>query len=298
MLDKTKLLPLLEALLLAAGKPLREEDLLALFSEEERPSKTLLRQALKDLQESFETRGIRLVEIASGFQFQIHSEWAPWVSRLWEEKAPRYSRALLETLALIAYRQPITRGEIEDIRGVSISQSIFKTLLEERDWIRVVGHKEVPGKPALYATTKLFLDYFGLKTLEELPALPDIMNMETEAANEDERVEKFIQMALIDNKGEILDEEIDGKEENHALKVQARKDFIEANIANEHYSEIVSNESDVFIEDESSYAEEEAEENEEEKIELLDFEEDDDEYDDDCENENTDKTEDKIEIRK
>lgn len=196
MLDNIKLQPLLEALLLAAGKPLREEDLLAIFSEEERPSKEILRQALKDLQESYESRGIRLIEIASGYQFQIQTEWAPWVARLWEEKAPRYSRALLETLALIAYRQPITRGEIEDIRGVSISQSIFKTLLEDRDWIRVVGHKEVPGKPALYATTKLFLDYFGLKTLEELPSLPDVMNLENRLSIEDENIEKLMQNAL------------------------------------------------------------------------------------------------------
>lgn len=196
MLENIKLEPLLEALLLAAGKPLREEDLLAIFSEEERPSKEILRQALKDLQESYESRGIRLVEIASGYQFQIQTEWAPWVARLWEEKAPRYSRALLETLALIAYRQPITRGEIEEIRGVSISQSIFKTLLEDRDWIRVVGHKEVPGKPALYATTKLFLDYFGLKTLEELPSLPDVMNLENRLAIEDDNIEKLMQNAL------------------------------------------------------------------------------------------------------
>ncbi len=224
MLDETKLQPLLEALLLAAGKPLREEDLLALFAEEERPSKAVLRQALIELQKSCESRGIRLIEIASGFQFQINPEWAPWVSRLWEEKAPRYSRALLETLALIAYRQPITRGEIEDIRGVSISQSIFKTLLEEREWIRVVGHREVPGKPALYATTKLFLDYFGLKTLEELPSLPEIMSMENASEIEDAKVEKFIQMALIDGEGEVLAAEDETTNTTGADALQVKTD--------------------------------------------------------------------------
>lgn len=242
-LDETNLLPLLEALLLAAGKPLREEDILALFSEEERPSKILLKQTLKQLQDSCENRGFRLVEIASGYQFQINSEWAPWVSRLWEEKAPRYSRALLETLALIAYRQPVTRGEIEDIRGVSISQSIFKTLLEERDWIRVVGHREVPGKPALYATTKQFLDYFGLKTLEELPSLPEIMNLEDASEIQDEKVEKFIQMALIDNAGEAMDLREDAENNEHnENKTNDHPDTLHINSENNFETEIEANE--------------------------------------------------------
>lgn len=303
-LDETNLLPLLEALLLAAGKPLREEDILALFSEEERPSKTLLRQTLKKLQDSCETRGFRLVEIASGYQFQINSEWAPWVSKLWEEKAPRYSRALLETLALIAYRQPITRGEIEDIRGVSISQSIFKTLLEERDWIRAVGHREVPGKPALYATTKQFLDYFGLKTLEELPSLPEIMNLEDASDIQDEKVEKFIQMALLDNSGEVLSEsevesevepfeivetEIESQEgmvSNEILELTL--DAIERNFEDSESFEEIDMEleetiaSDNIFANEDEYEYEEIEEEEineeealetEEAIELLDLEE-------------------------
>ncbi len=170
---------LLEAILLAAAKPLTEEQLLNLFEEEERPSIDVLREALQDLQNTFETRGIELIEVASGYRFQVKQKWVPWVSKLWEEKPQKYSRALLETLALIAYRQPVTRGEIEDIRGVAVSTSIFKTLLEDREWIRMVGHKEVPGRPALFATTKGFLDYFGLKSLQELPSLPDIMNLET-----------------------------------------------------------------------------------------------------------------------
>ncbi|HXH55608.1 MAG TPA: SMC-Scp complex subunit ScpB [Gammaproteobacteria bacterium] len=170
---------LLEAILLAAAKPLTEEQLLNLFEEEERPSIDVLREALQDLKHAFETRGIELIEVASGYRFQVKQKWVPWVSKLWDEKPQKYSRALLETLALIAYRQPVTRGEIEDIRGVAVSTSIFKTLLEDREWIRMVGHKEVPGRPALFATTKGFLDYFGLKSLQELPSLPDIMNLET-----------------------------------------------------------------------------------------------------------------------
>ena len=170
---------LLEAILLAAAKPLTEEQLLNLFEEEERPSIDVLREALQNVQNTFETRGIELIEVASGYRFQVKQKWVPWVSKLWDEKPQKYSRALLETLALIAYRQPVTRGEIEDIRGVAVSTSIFKTLLEDREWIRMVGHKEVPGRPALFATTKGFLDYFGLKSLQELPSLPDIMNLET-----------------------------------------------------------------------------------------------------------------------
>ncbi len=170
---------LLEAILLAAAKPLTEEQLLNLFEEEERPSIDVLREALGDLQNACEMRGIELIEVASGYRFQVKQKWVPWVGKLWDEKPQKYSRALLETLALIAYRQPITRGEIEDIRGVAVSTSIFKTLLEDREWIRMVGHKEVPGRPALFATTKGFLDYFGLKSLQELPSLPDIMNLET-----------------------------------------------------------------------------------------------------------------------
>lgn len=170
---------LLEAILLAAAKPLSEDQLLNLFEEEERPPLGVLREALNELQSECETRGVELIQVASGYRLQVKQKWVPWVSKLWDEKPQKYSRALLETLALIAYRQPITRGEIEDIRGVAVSTSIFKTLLEDREWIRMVGHKEVPGRPALFATTKAFLDYFGLENLQALPSLPDIMNLET-----------------------------------------------------------------------------------------------------------------------
>lgn len=175
MNSKEHLPLILEAILFSAGKPLSESQLLKLFSEDEMPSLSELRQAIFSLQESYAERGVELVLLASGYQFQSKVDFAKWIGGLWEEKPSKYSRALLETLALIAYRQPITRGEIEEIRGVSISTSIFKTLLEDREWIRVVGHRDVPGRPGLYATTKSFLDYFGLRTLDQLPALPEIL---------------------------------------------------------------------------------------------------------------------------
>lgn len=178
MLEEKPLDALLEAIILAAGKPITCEEILSLFPEEDRPNKKNLIQSLEVLREKCSDRGIELVELSSGYQFQVKLEHASIVAKLWEEKPAKYSRAFLETLALIAYRQPITRGEIEEIRGVSLSTSIFKTLLEDREWIRVVGHREVPGRPALYATTKKFLDYLGLKTLEDLPSLPEIMNLD------------------------------------------------------------------------------------------------------------------------
>lgn len=161
---------ILEAVLLAAGEPLSLERLLEVFPESERPERDAVRKALLELMRDYAGRGMELIEVASGFRLQVPLVYSPWVSRLWEERAAHYSRALLETLALIAYRQPITRGEIEEVRGVSLSSSIMKTL-QERDWIKVVGHREVPGRPALYATTRAFLDYFNLKSLSELPPL-------------------------------------------------------------------------------------------------------------------------------
>ncbi len=169
---------IIEAALLAAGGPLSLDRLLGLFPEEERPERKEVRKLLFDIAADYEGRGIELREVASGFRIQVRKEYAPWVSRLWEERPPRYSRALLETLALIAYRQPITRGEIEEVRGVSVSSNIIKTLTE-REWVRVVGHRDVPGKPALYATTREFLDYFNLKSLDELPSLAEIRDLDT-----------------------------------------------------------------------------------------------------------------------
>lgn len=167
----------IEAALMAAGQPLTLDKLLGLFPEDGQPERADLREAIAALNEEYEPRGIEIREVASGFRIQVKQSMEPWISRLWDEKAPKYSRALLETLALIAYRQPITRGDIEDIRGVSVSTSIMKTL-QEREWIRVVGHRDVPGRPAMYGTTKEFLDYFNLKRLDELPTLSELRDLD------------------------------------------------------------------------------------------------------------------------
>lgn len=169
---------IVEGALLAAGKPLTIDDIAALFDDSERPTNDEVRAVLAAIAEQCNGRGFELREVASGFRFQVIQEVAPWIARLWEEKPQRYSRALLETLALIAYRQPITRGDIEDIRGVAVASNIIKTLLE-RDWVRVVGHKDVPGRPALYATTRKFLDYFNLKNLDDLPTLAEIRDLDS-----------------------------------------------------------------------------------------------------------------------
>lgn len=181
-----ELTAILEAVLLAATEPLSLDRLLNVFPEIERPDRTALRAALTELAAACEGRGVELVEVASGFRLQVPAGFAPWVSRLWEERAASYSRALLETLALIAYRQPITRGEIEAVRGVSLSSGIMRTL-QERGWIKVVGHREVPGRPALYATTHAFLDYFNLKSLGELPPLATPRDLNVIGAELDRR---------------------------------------------------------------------------------------------------------------
>ena len=173
---RTSLKCILEAVLLAAGEPLDRAALAAVFEDAERPGEAELNQALIELGEDYAERSLELCEVASGFRIQVREEVNPWVARLWEERPQRYSRAMLETLALIAYRQPITRGEIEEVRGVSVRSTIIRTL-QEREWIRVVGHRDVPGKPALFGTTKVFLDYFNLSSLDDLPSLAEIRDM-------------------------------------------------------------------------------------------------------------------------
>ena len=174
---RTSLKSILEAVLMASDEPVDMAALASLFSDEERPSNAEIGTALSELGADYAERGIELKEVASGYRIQVREEANPWVARLWEERPQRYSRALLETLALIAYRQPITRGDIEEVRGVSVRSSIIRTL-QEREWIRVVGHRDVPGKPALFGTTKAFLDYFGLTSLDDLPSLAEIKDME------------------------------------------------------------------------------------------------------------------------
>src|SRR5690606_8617460 len=176
-LDAVLLRRIIEGAILAAGQPLPLARLLELFDEEQRPEKEAVLAAIAEIQASCAERGYELKEVASGWRFQVKEDLAPWVNRLWEEKPQKYSRALLETLALIAYRQPITRGDIEEIRGVAVSSHIMKTLME-REWVKVVGHRDVPGRPSLYATTRQFLDYFNLKSLEDLPSLSEIRDLD------------------------------------------------------------------------------------------------------------------------
>ncbi len=175
---RTSLKSILEAVLLAADEPLDRAALASVFAEDEQPGDSEIAQALAELDADYAERGLELKEVASGFRIQVREEVNPWVSRLWEERPQRYSRALLETLALIAYRQPITRGDIEEVRGVSVRSNIIRTL-QEREWIRVVGHRDVPGKPALFGTTKAFLDYFNLSSLDDLPSLAEIKDMDS-----------------------------------------------------------------------------------------------------------------------
>ncbi|MEY3807581.1 MAG: hypothetical protein RI893_557 [Pseudomonadota bacterium] len=166
-----------EAILFAANRPMTCKQVQQIFPEIERPDLAEIQAAIVSIQEDYRSRPVELKQIASGYRFQVKKELSRWVSRLFEEKPPKYSRALLETLAIIAYRQPATRGDIEDVRGVSVSSSIIHTLLE-REWIRVVAHKEVPGRPALYGTTKQFLDYFNITSLDELPTLKEIQELD------------------------------------------------------------------------------------------------------------------------
>lgn len=177
-MDQNEVKYFLEAALLAAGRPLNIDQLQGLFDGRMAPEKPEIRAAIAALNEEYEERGIVVSEVASGFRMQVKSAMADRLQKLWEERPPRYSRALFETLALIAYRQPITRGEIEEIRGVAVSSNITRQLLE-RDWVRVVGHRDVPGRPAMFGTTKAFLDYFSLKRLDDLPPLADLSDWES-----------------------------------------------------------------------------------------------------------------------
>lgn len=184
MIESQQLEHIVEAALFAAQKPLTVKDLAELFEEQDKPTPGEIQAALKTIEEAYANRGVHLFKLNGSYSFRVDTSVGNWVSKLWDEKPARYSRAFLETLAIIAYRQPVTRGEIESIRGVAVSSHITKTL-EERGWIRVVGHKDVPGKPALLATTKEFLSYFNLATLEDLPPLTEIKNLDEMAAQLD-----------------------------------------------------------------------------------------------------------------
>ena len=217
---------IIEGALLASDGPLTVANLVKLFTPgelEDEGGSQQVRTALKNLQEDCETRGIELKRVASGYRYQVRQELSGWVSRLWDEKPPRYTRALLETLALVAYKQPVTRGDIEQVRGVSVSQSIMRTLIE-REWIRAVGQREVPGRPSLYGTTKTFLDYFNLKSLDELPPLAEIRALLEPALVIEEitgvvagDVTEQVAEGIVDDAGESLDSETEtGAEESDA----------------------------------------------------------------------------------
>ncbi|WP_299727817.1 SMC-Scp complex subunit ScpB [uncultured Endozoicomonas sp.] len=211
MSEKPELSLILEAAIIASGKPLNIDQLAALFPEEERPDGNAIREALVKVSEACEGRAFELKQVASGFRFQVRQSMTQWIGGLWEEKPQRYTRALLETLALIAYRQPITRGEIEDIRGVSVSSNIIRTL-QEREWVRVVGHRDVPGRPAMFATTRHFLDYFNLTNLNELPPLSEIRDLEEIAKSLNFDIPEEIAEAIAAGNLEQPEEEI--KEED------------------------------------------------------------------------------------
>ena len=171
---------IIEALLFSSSRPLNEKEIMSAFDLRSPPSSREIKEALKAIEEKYSGNSIELVKVASGYRLRIRQEYSSWVAKLWEAKPQKYSRALLETLALIAYRQPITRGEIEEVRGVSVSSQIIRTLLD-RSWIKVVGHRDVPGRPALFSTTKDFLDDLNLSKLSDLPELPEIQNIPEEA---------------------------------------------------------------------------------------------------------------------
>lgn len=201
-MEEEQICHIIEAALLASDGPLTVANITRLFAEgelDEENATKQIREAIKQLQEQTSDRGVELKRVASGYRYQVRQDLSPWVSRLWDEKPPRYTRALLETLALVAYKQPVTRGDIEQVRGVSVSQSIMRTLVE-RDWIRIVGQREVPGRPALYGTTKAFLDYFNLKSLDELPPMAEIR-----ALIEPTLVEEEVEVAHADASEQIVE---------------------------------------------------------------------------------------------
>lgn len=229
-----KMQAIIEAALLVAGRPLTVVSLQNLFSETERPNLLDIKAIINTLKEHYqkENSGIELQEVASGYRFQAKAELSPWLAKLWEERAPRYSRAFLETVVIIAYKQPITRAEIEEIRGVTISSNIMKTL-QERAWIRIIGYREVPGKPAIYGTTKEFLDYFNLKSLTDLPSLTEFKHL----AAQEERLQ--VQLAL-ENSNIGLDDSENIPEEREATMTQSSKNHIITTIDNDNEEEVLA----------------------------------------------------------
>jgi segregation and condensation protein B len=229
LMNNTEIKYLIESALLAAGRPLNITQLQSLFDEESPPEKAQIRQAIGALLNEYEDRGITIKEVASGYRIQVTTVMAERLQKLWAGRAPRYSRALLETLALIAYRQPVTRGDIEDIRGVSVSSNTIRSLVE-REWIIVVGHRDVPGHPAMFGTTKMFLDYFGLKKLDDLPPLADLSDWETLRIQlnlptvEEEEVAEMVEIADLSVPPPQADNEV---EEDFDVDIEEVSKFID-----------------------------------------------------------------------
>jgi len=225
MSDHPRLKQIIEGAILAAEQPLSLDRLSQLF-EKDPPGRAEIREVIEQIKLDCEERGFELQQIASGYRFQVRKEVGPWVSRLWEEKPPRYSRAMLETLALIAYRQPITRGDIEEIRGVSVSTNIMRSLLE-REWVRIVGHRDVPGRPALFATTRVFLDYFNLQGLDELPTLSELRDLadSNEELNLEEEAPQIRSLELLEEM-----DQTDSDEQDDLSRVSEKVATIQENI--------------------------------------------------------------------
>lgn len=232
--NKVKMI--VEGLLLAAGRPLSLDNIISVFSDDEKPDRQELKAVMEAIAEDCDDRGFELKEVASGFRFQVKQELSEWVAKLWEERPPRYTRALLETLALIAYRQPITRGDIEEIRGVAVSANIIRTLMD-REWVRVVGHRDVPGRPAMFATTRQFLDYFNLKSLQELPPLAEIKELE-DAAQDLDLPDDFTTQRVIDLPEEVVDESSVELSDAEKAELLAEEEAIE--LAKKPLDEILS----------------------------------------------------------
>ena len=227
-MDSLPLKQIIEGAIFAAEAPLSIDQLMQLFEDDE-PERVDVRDVLQEIEQDCEGRGFELKQVASGYRFQVRSSYGEWVSRLWKEKPPRYSRALLETLALIAYKQPITRGDVEEIRGVAVSTNIMRTLLE-REWVRIVGHRDVPGHPALYATTKSFLDYFNLRNLDELPSLSEIKDL-TQVNEELDMEDDLIELPSLELDAEE-EEALAGMDDADLDAVSDQVDTIQQNIKN------------------------------------------------------------------
>lgn len=219
---------IIEGAILAADTPLNIDNMISLFVAEQ-PTRAQVRDALAEIESDFEDRGFELKQVASGYRFQVREKYGEWIGRLWQERPPRYTRALLETLALIAYKQPITRGDIEEIRGVAVSTNIIRTLLE-REWIRVVGHRDVPGRPAIYATTKAFLDYFNLTSLDELPTLSEIKDLDRLNPELQLQEEELIEPRTLEFNPDEDTEAGDDEEDADLDEVTAQVNTIQENI--------------------------------------------------------------------